>query len=304
MKFEHCKECRNEVVWWAFFVNIAQMTYKGLLGIMTGSAALIADAMHSGADVVASSVTMASLKISAKPADERHPYGYGNIQFISSSIVGIILILGAIYLIYESFMAILAGEISAPNVAAVLGAALSALTNELMYRYQSCVATENNSPAIMANAWDNRSDALSSVAVLVGIIIAVMGFPIADNLAAIAVGFMVVRIGVELNTDAISGLMDSSIEIEDLKEVYDLVNEIEGVEGIAYLRGRNVGEDLHVEINVKVNRNLSVAESDQISDWITEKIEYEIGHVKDVLVLITPVEVVGKKMSRVVPDPA
>ena len=87
MKFEHCKECRDEVVWWAFFVNIAQMTYKGLLGIMTGSAALIADAMHSGADVVASSVTMASLKISAKPADERHPYGYGNSQFISSSIV-------------------------------------------------------------------------------------------------------------------------------------------------------------------------------------------------------------------------
>ncbi|MEO5341945.1 MAG: magnetosome biogenesis CDF transporter MamB [Gammaproteobacteria bacterium SHHR-1] len=304
MKFEHCKECRNEVVWWAFFVNIAQMTYKGLLGVMTGSAALIADAMHSGADVVASSVTMASLKISAKPADERHPYGYGNIQFISSSIVGLILILGAIYLIYESFMAILAGEISAPNVAAVLGAALSALTNELMYRYQSCVATENNSPAIMANAWDNRSDALSSLAVLVGILVAVMGFPIADNLAAIAVGFMVVRIGVELNTDAISGLMDSSIEIEDLKEVYDLVNEIDGVEGIAYLRGRNVGEDLHVEINIKVNRNLSVAESDQISDWVTEKIEYEVGHVKDVLVLLTPVEVVGKKKPRVIPDPA
>jgi cation diffusion facilitator family transporter len=304
MKFEHCKECRDEVVWWAFFVNIAQMTYKGLLGIMTGSAALIADAMHSGADVVASSVTMASLKISAKPADERHPYGYGNIQFISSSIVGLILILGAIYLIYESFMAILAGEISAPNVAAVLGAALSALTNELMYRYQSCVATENNSPAIMANAWDNRSDALSSVAVLVGILIAVMGFPIADNLAAIAVGFMVIRIGVELNTDAISGLMDTSIEIEDLKEVYDLVNEIEGVEGIAYLRGRNVGEDLHVEINIKVNRNLSVAESDDITDRITEKIEYEVGHVKDVLVLMTPVEVVGKKKPSVIPDPA
>jgi cation diffusion facilitator family transporter len=304
MKFEYCKQCRDEVVWWAFFVNIAQMTYKGLLGIMTGSAALIADAMHSGADVVASSVTMASLKISSRPADDRHPYGYGNIQFISSSIVGLILILGAIYLIYESFMSILAGDISAPNMAAVLGAALSALTNELMYRYQSCVATENNSPAIMANAWDNRSDALSSLAVLVGILIAVMGFPIADNLAAIAVGFLVVRIGVELNTDAISGLMDSSIEIEDLKEVYDIVMDIDGVEGITYLRGRNVGEDLHVEINVKVNRNLSVSESDDITDRITEKIEYAVVHVKDVLVLITPVEVVGKKKNLIIPDPA
>ncbi|QEP43984.1 magnetosome biogenesis CDF transporter MamB [Ectothiorhodospiraceae bacterium BW-2] len=298
MKFEHCRQCRDEVVWWAFFVNIAQMIYKGLLGVMTGSAALIADAMHSGADVVASSVTMMSLKISNRPADDQHPYGYGNIQFISSSIVGIILILGAIYLIYESFMAIMLGDISSPNAAAVLGAGLSALTNELMYRYQSCVGKENNSPAIIANAWDNRSDALSSVAVLVGIVIAVMGFPIADNLAAIAVGFMVIRIGVELNTDAINGLMDSSMEIDDLKLVYDGVSEIEGVEGIAYLRGRNIGEELYVEINIKIDRKLSVKEADQIGDWVEEKIRYELVHVKDVLVLYTPVELVGRRSDK------
>ncbi|MBF0470161.1 MAG: magnetosome biogenesis CDF transporter MamB [Gammaproteobacteria bacterium] len=298
MKFEHCRSCRDEVVWWAFFVNIAQMTYKGLLGTMTGSAALIADSMHSGADVVASSVTMLSLKISAKPADSKHPYGYGNIQFISSAIVGLILIMGALYLIYESVLSIVNGDISAPNVAAVLGAGLSALTNELMYRYQSCVGKENNSPAILANAWDNRSDALSSVAVLVGIVIAVLGFPIADNLAAIAVGFLVIRIGVELNSDAITGLMDSSIEIDDLKAVYDIVNEIEGIEGIAYLRGRNVGEELHIEINVKVNRHLSVREGDRIVEWIEEKVRYDLSHVKEIRVLLTPVEVVGKRQNR------
>ena len=303
MKHEYCKTCRDEVVWWAFFVNIGQMIYKGLLGIMTGSAALIADAMHSGADVVASAVTMISLKISNRPADEHHPYGYGNIQFISSSIVGIILILGAIYLIYQSFMSIINGDVTAPNTVAVLGALISAITNELMYRYQSCVGTEINSPAIMANAWDNRSDALSSLAVLVGIVIAVLGFPMADNLAAIAVGFMVIRIGVELNSDAISGLMDSSIETEELKEIYDLVKLINGVEGIAYLRGRNVGEDLHVEVNIKVNRNISVAESDQIAECIKEKIEYEVVHVKNTLVLMTPVEVIGtKKRSQFIPD--
>ncbi|MES9881214.1 MAG: magnetosome biogenesis CDF transporter MamB [Sedimenticola sp.] len=303
MKHEYCNVCRDEVVWWALIVNVAQMTYKGLLGMMTGSAALIADAMHSGADVVASGVTMASLKISNKPADESHPYGYGNIQFISSSIVGLILIIGAIYLIYQSSMSIINGDISTPSVVAVLGAAVSALTNELMYRYQSCVGTENNSPAIMANAWDNRSDAISSLAVLVGIVIAVMGFPMADNLAAIAVGLLVIRIGVELNTEAISGLMDSSIEVDDLKTVYDLINDVEGVEGIAYLRGRNVGENLHIEVNVKVNRNISVVESDRIAEWIKEKVEYDMFHISDVLVLVTPVEVVGKKKkSPLVPE--
>lgn len=295
MKFEYCRSCRDEVVWWAFLINIGQTIYKGLLGIMTGSAALVADSMHSGADVVASGVTMLSLKLSNRPADERHPYGYGNIQFISSAIVGLILILGAIYLIYESTMSIIQGDISTPSIFAVLGAGLSAITNELMYRYQYCVGQENNSPAILANAWDNRSDALSSLAVLVGIVIAVAGFPMADNLAAIVVGFMVIRIGVELNTDAINGLMDSSIDIDDLKVVYNLVMAIEGVEGIVYLRGRNVGEAMHIEIDVKVDRKLPVREGDRITEWIEEKIMYELAHVREVRVMITPVEVIGKK---------
>lgn len=298
MKFEYCRGCRDEVTSWSILVNIALMTYKGLLGIMTGSAALVADAMHSGADVVASGVTMMSLKLSNRPKDEQHPYGYGNIQFISSAIVGIILILGAIYLIYESTISIIAGDVTTPSVFAVLGAGLSALTNEMMYRYQSCVGQENNSPAILANAWDNRSDAVSSLAVLIGILIAIMGFPIADNLAAIAVGFLVIRIGIELNTDAIKGLMDSSIETDDLKVIYNLALNIDGVEGISYLRGRNVGEDMHIEIDIKIDRNLSVKKGDQVSDWIEEKIIYELPHVRDVRVMLTPVEVVGKKKAK------
>ncbi len=298
-KFEHCRDCRDEVVWWAFLVNIGQMTYKGLLGLMTGSAALVADAMHSGADVVASGVTMASLKLSNRPADEKHPYGYGNIQFISSSIVGLILIFGAIYLIYESVSAIIAGDISEPNPMALLGALVSALTNEIMYRYQSCVGTENKSPAIMANAWDNRSDALSSVGVLVGIGIAVMGFPIADNIAAVVVGFMVIRIGIELNQEAISGLMDSSLDIDDLKEIYDLAQEVDGVIGVVYLRGRHVGEEMHVELNLYVDKGLSVKEGDQIVRWVKEKIEYGVEHVHDIRVSLTPAQVVrGGKARR------
>ncbi len=292
MKFEHCRDCRDEVVWWAFLVNIGQMTFKGLLGFMTGSAALLADAMHSGADVVASGVTMASLKLSNRPADDKHPYGYGNIQFISSSIVGLILIFGAIYLIYESVSAIIAGDITEPNPMALLGALISATTNELMYRYQSCVGTENNSPAIMANAWDNRSDALSSIGVLVGIAIAVMGFPIADNLAAVVVGFMVIHIGIELNQEAISGLMDSSRDIDELKEIYDLSNEVEGVIGVNYLRGRHVGEEMHIDLNVYVDKGLSVREGDEIVRWVQEKISYSMEHIRDIHVTLTPAQVV------------
>jgi len=294
MKFEECKACRDEVVWWAFFVNIAQTAYKGILGVLTGSAALIADAMHSGADVVASSVTIFSLKLSSKPADEKYPYGYGNIQYISSSIVGLILILGALYLIYESAMKIFVGEVSSPNPVAVLGAAVSALTNEIMYRYQNCVGTENKSPAIIANAWDNRSDAISSLAVLVGIFIAVIGFPIMDAIAAIAVGILVIRIGIELNMEAIYGLMDTTIEIDDLKSVYHIALETPGVEGVSMLRGRNVGEDMHIEMEVFVDKNLKVYEGDLIAEAIADRIREAEEHITDIFVGLAPIDISDK----------
>lgn len=289
MKFEHCKSCRDEVIWWAIFVNIAQTTYKGLLGVMSGSAALVADSMHSGADVVASIVTMASVKISKRASNEDYPFGFGNVQFISSSVVGLILIVGAMYLMYESVIKIVSGDITEPSVLALLGAIVSVIVNELMYRYQSCVGKENNSPAIIANAWDNRSDALSSLGVLVGIAIAVLGFPIADTLAAFVVAILVAKIGVELNIDAVNGLMDTSVEMDVLVDVYDIAARTPLVKEVQYLRGRNVGEDVHLEICLCVDGDLKVYECDFIVDAVKENIFSDIKHVTDVQVIIIPV---------------
>ncbi len=298
MKSEYCKICRDEVVWWAVIVNIAQTTYKGLLGLMTGSAALIADSIHSGADVVASIVTMVSVKVSKKGSNEEYPFGFGNVQFISSSVVGLILIFGALYLMYESVVKIVTGDISEPSVVAVLGAAVSVATNELMYRYQSCVGKENNSPAIIANAWDNRSDALSSVGVLIGIVIAVMGFPIADVLAAFVVAILVARIGIELNVDAMNGLMDSSVEVDVLADVYAITREIPQVEEVQYLRGRNVGEDVFLDICICVSGNLKVFECDLIVDAVKARINDEVEHVKDIQVTAVPIEEVRKSKKK------
>ncbi len=289
MKFERCKACRDEVVWWAIFVNIAQMTYKGLLGFLTGSAALVADSLHSGADVVASIVTMASVKLSIRTSTENYPFGFGNIQFISSSIVGLILIFGAFYFMYESILTVVEGDLTSPNPLAVLGAIISVAINELMYRYQSCVGRENNSPAIIANAWDNRSDSLSSVGVLVGITIAVVGFPIADVLAALVVAVLVARIGIGLNIEAVNGLMDSSLKMDVLRFVYSITAQMPQVKEVQYLRGRNVGGDMHFDIGIAVDGDLKVYESDFIVAAVKERIFSGIDHAKDVRVTVMPV---------------
>ncbi len=298
MKFDHCAKCRDEVVWYAFFVNIAQVIFKGSLGVLSGSTALIADAFHSSADLIANIVTMISLKISSKSADEGHAYGHGNIQYISSSIVGLILIGGALMLMVSSIKSIIAGNLEAPARVALFGAMISVSLNEVMFRYQRCVGKENNSPAIIANAWDNRSDAFSSLAVMVGIIFATFGFPIADPLAAIGVSLVVIKIGSELNRSAIKGLMDSAPEMDELKKIYAIVKKVPGVFGISYLRGRTVGEDLHVDIEVEIDSSHKVYEGDLIVDVVKEKILKEMEHAGEVQVFLAPVIIEGKKKKR------
>lgn len=291
MKYSHCALCRNVVTVYSIVVNIFLVILKGLMGVMSGSAALVADSFHSSADVISSVVTFVSLKISSRPADNSHSYGYGKIQHISSAIVGFILMTGAFFIIIGAVKSIIRGDYSAPSNIAFIGAFISVLCNEMMYRYQSCVARENNSPAIYANAMDNRSDAFSSAAVMVGIIFATfLNVPIADPLAAIMVGFMVIRIGLELDIDAINGLMDSIPNKDETQTIYNVVKGMPAILGISYLRTRSLGEKMYIELNVMVDQTLKVYESDLIIELLKQKIISEAEHVCDIQVFLTPVE--------------
>ncbi|MEO5377225.1 MAG: magnetosome biogenesis CDF transporter MamB [Magnetococcus sp. DMHC-6] len=289
MKYPHCVQCKTTVIWWAFTANVSMVFFKSILGVLSGSAALIADAFHSAADVIASLVTMTSMRISSKPADDEHPYGHGKIQFFSSGIVGMILLGGAIFLFIGAVKSVVSGEYSEPEPIAILGALISIIVNELMYHYQSCVGRENNSPAIIANAWDNRSDAMSSIAVLIGIAFAVFGVPIADPLAALGVSLVVMHIGFGLMVEAMHGLMDASPEMEDLQAIYDTTRKVNGIMGISYLRARVAGDALHIEINVEVDENFKVYEGDLIVEVLKRKISSELEHVGSVQVFLTPI---------------
>lgn len=292
MKFPYCSRCRDQVVWYAVLVNVLQVFFKGSMALLSGSSALLADAFHSSADVIASGVTVLSLRISSAPADADHAYGHGKIQFISSATVGLILAGGASALLITSLSAVMKGDYTAPSRLAVLGAVISIITNELMFRYQGCVAKELNSPAIMANAWDNRSDAISSIGVLVGLLFATFGYPIADPLASIALALIVFRIGFELIVEATQGLMDAMPDREDLEMIYHIAKKSPGVLGIAYLRARIMGEELHVDLHVQVDGKLKVYEGDLIVDVLKDKIYRGLADKKStVTVYLTPLKV-------------
>lgn len=275
-------------MWFVFLGNTFLMVYKGLLGTVTGSAALVADAVHSAADVLSTVVTMLSVKIANRPADDEHAYGHGKIQYISSSITGLLLFFGAIMIFKDAFHAIVEDNLPQPNPVAMFGALISIVINEGMYRNQVCLATQINSPAIAANAWDNRSDAIASLAVLFGIAMAVFGYPLADPLAALGVSLIIGKIAYELNVDAVHGLLDTSADPNDLKMLYKIIKNTIGILGVTYLRARVMGEGMHVEVSVQVDPKLLVYEADLVVEFLRDRIKNRIGQETHVTIYLSP----------------
>lgn len=290
MKFEKCRTCQTEAMRFVLTGNTFLTLFKGILGVISGSAALVADAFHSAADVLSTYVTMLSVKYSKKPSDSDHIYGHGKIQFISSAITGLILMIGANFILIDSVKAMIEGHYEPPNAMAMLGALVSILLNEGMFRYQLCVFEQHKSPAFLANAWDNRSDAIASGAVLFGIAMAVLGFPIADPLAATGVGLIVMKIGWELNVDAVRGLMDTMDNFDELKTIYKVSKETQSVLGVSYLRARFTGENLYAEITVQVDGSLKVSEGERIVNDLVDRIKEKTGRGSEVNVYLLPFE--------------
>ncbi|CAK0775797.1 Putative magnetosome protein MamB [Gammaproteobacteria bacterium] len=291
MKYPHCSQCRNQVEWYVLAGNSGLVIFKGALGVMSGSAALIADTFHSFADVLATLVTLFSLKVSARAPDQVHAYGYGKIQHISSGMIGLLLLGGSIFILTGAIIDIVRGTYDAPKSVALFGAFFAILANEAMFRYESCVATENNSPAIMANAWDNRSDALSSVGVLIGLVFAtLLGFPIADPITAVLIAIVIIKIAVTLIIESINNLMDTTPDFIKSSDLFGIIRKFPSVTGINYLRARSLGEDFYIEADIRVEQTLKVYEGDLIVATLEEQIRKKLEHIGNVQIYLSPEE--------------
>ena len=289
MKHAHCAQCRDQVTWYSIWFNVFMVVYKVIMYLTTNCAALMADAFHSLADLLASVFTLFSLRISNKPADDKFAYGYGKVQHISSGIVGLILVVGSIFILVDAAVSIVYNTFATPDRMALLGAVVSTIGNELMFQYQRCVAVENNSPAIMANAWDNRSDAFSSIGMVIGLFFAtVLDFPMADPLSAILLSLLVIKIGLELGVDAVHNLMDASPDVAELEGLYQAIRTFPRVREINYLRARSLGESLYVEADIRVDRNLKVFEGDLILSALKEKIRQTVNNIGSIQLYLTP----------------
>ncbi|MFW6280651.1 MAG: cation diffusion facilitator family transporter [Halanaerobium sp.] len=268
--------------------NAVLAVIKIVIGVLASSTALVADGFHSVSDMASTIIVMLSIRFSETPADKNHPYGHEKAEALGTNILAVILILTAAFLAKDAFETLLSGEIAEPGSAALAVAFVSIVVKEILYRYTIKIGEEINSRGLIADAYHHRSDALSSVAALIGIGGAKLGLRILDPIAGLVVAFLILKVGYEILRDTSYELMDGRPEKEKVDIICYLAKNIEGVVAIHDIKLRSYGPKYIVDLKIAVDGKLTVKEGHNIAVEVKNKIMMSEDDVKDVLVHVDP----------------
>ena len=251
-------------------VNLVLIGLKLVAGIFGKSNALIADGVHSISDLFTDVVVLIGIWRGRRPPDDRHPFGHGRIEALFTAVVGISLVGTALYLGFEAAKDIYLHRASHPNVLAIVGAGVSIILKEVLYRYTLLAGRRMKSQLVVANAWHHRSDALSSVAVLAGVALAQVkpSWQIFDAVAALLVSFLILKVGLDIMGNTFRELSDAAPIPETLNNIRQCALNVEGVMDAHDLRVRTSGGLHQIEIHIVVDASLTVKEGHGIAKTV------------------------------------
>ncbi len=270
-------------------VNLVLTVVKIIFGVVGQSHALIADGVHSLADLSTDLMVWVAAKYSTQPADEQHPYGHARIETMFTVALGLILILTAGGIAWDAADRLLNPEtLMHPTAIVLLIAFISIVANEGLYQYTMVAARKHRSGLLKANAWHHRSDAISSVVVLLGVAGSLMGIVYLDVFASVVVAFMIAKIGWDQAWMSIRELIDTGLDPKQLKAIKQLIINIEGVNGVHMLRTRRMGGSSIVDVHIQVDEFLSVSEGHRISEHVRHILLESNKNIVDVAIHIDP----------------
>ena len=273
---------------YTIIVNVVLSVFKIIAGFWGHSSAMIADGIHTASDVVTTVMVILGLTIASKEADTEHPYGHEKFESAIAKLISILLFATGLYIGYEAIKVLVRGEFSQPGWIAVIAAALSIVVKEGMYWYTIITARKIQSISMEADAWHHRSDAFSSIGTFLGILGARFGLVFLDPVAAIIVSVFVMKVGVDLYLKSMDELVDKSTDSKTLEEIKFFTLSVEGVEEIGDLKTRVFGNKIYVDLEISVDRNLSVEKGHSIAENVHNSIENNILNVKHCMVHVEP----------------
>lgn len=270
-------------------VNLLLAGAKIVVGWFGHSQALIVDGIHSLSDLASDAIVVVASRHGSVAADDDHPYGHGRIETLATVILGVILFGVALGIGIDATARLTHPEdLAVPAVIALWVAVLSVLSKEALYWYTILVARRIRSNLLKANAWHHRSDAFSSVVVLIGVAGAMLGVPALDALAAMGVAVMIGKIGWDLIRQGVRELVDTGLDEDRIRAIQDIIEGTPGVRSLHMLRTRRMGPDALADVHIQVAPRVSVSEGHQISEAVRLGLVSNIEELSDVTVHIDP----------------
>ena len=295
--FEPCALTENfqkkavEVSMVSIIGNLLLSIFKVLAGIIANSGAMISDAIHSASDVFSSIIVIIGVRLAAKDSDKDHPYGHERFECVAAVLLAFVLFISALLIGYSALQKIVSGteyDLTVPGILALVAAGTSIAVKEAMYWYTRHYAKRFDSGALMADAWHHRSDALSSVGALIGIVGARMGYPVLDTVASLVISLFIIKAAYDIFKDAIEKMVDHSCGEEVEREIAECARGQTGVMGVDLIHTRTFGNKIYVDIEISADGNISLAKSHEIADSVHDAIEEKFPKVKHIMVHVNP----------------
>jgi cation diffusion facilitator family transporter len=270
--------------------NLALAAAKAAAGILGHSQAVLADALHSLTDSATDIAVILGVRFWTAPADEDHPHGHGRIETLITVVIGLAIGAVAVGMGTQAIRGLRHDPGTAPAAIALVVALISIAVKEVLYQWTAKVGREVRSPALVANAWHHRSDAISSIpaAAAVGVTLIDPGWAVVDRVGAVVVCLLILQASWRILRPAIDQLIDAGAPASDRRRIEELALQVDGVEAAHAVRTRYVGADLAVDLHVEVDGGLSVAEGHIIAVAVRRKLLEEGPNVNDALVQVEP----------------
>lgn len=285
----------QKITLWGAVVNVVLTAGKIAAGVFGRSAAMVADGVHSLSDLLSDIVVVVFTHISSKEKDNEHSFGHGKFETLATLIVGVILIVVGADLMgkgVRSIFAVIQGQnIPRPGYVALIAAAVSIVSKEILYQFTAKVGKKINSPVVIANAWHHRSDALSSIGALIGIggaIILGDRWTILDPIASCAISIAIIVVAVKICMPSLAELLDTALPEEIQKEIMATALSVNGVKDIHELKTRRNGISFIIIAHVVVDPAISVVEAHDIATELETALKIRFGQESQINIHVEP----------------
>ena len=278
----------KKLTYLGMIINVFLIVIKFWGGIFFGSISLIADAFHTFSDFATDILILWGVIIGSRPADSSHPFGHGKFETLAGTLLSIVLIVVGAGIASESGKSVMSAKFMNPGLPVLFVALISVITKEFLYQLTIKSAKQLDSMALYANAWHHRSDALSSIVVMVGVISSMFGFLPGDSIAGLFVGLMIIIIGIKFLSKAGKELMEGSVEEDVLQSIKSILDEHPDVKSWHKLRTRKVGRELFVDVHILVEPELNVNKGHQIAEEVESIVKKAFSRPVNVLTHVEP----------------